>query len=188
MTNGQDNRTGKSSPSFGDIPIQPAGDSLPAKPSRQKTKSRSSTRHRPYAANNRRAVQSPKKNFPYLTLLCIPVVLLLLFAGGALFLVPVVITGPLAEQLSQRLNRPVSVNDVSFSPFTFRLHLADVTIGPDTSRKDNHELCRVGMIDGRVQPTSLFQGKVVVENLHIDQLEANLVRYTDGGYTAFSAE
>lgn len=188
MTNGQDNRTGKGSPSFGDIPIQPVGDSLSAKPSRQKTKSRSSTRHRPYAANNRRAVKSPKKNFTYLTLLCIPVVLLLLFAGGALYLVPVVITGPLAEQLSQQLNRPVSVNDVSFSPFTFRLHLADVTIGPDTSRKDNHELCRVGMIDGRVQPTSLFQGKVVVENLHIDQLEANLVRYTDGGYTAFSAE
>ncbi|MBW2328412.1 MAG: DUF748 domain-containing protein [Deltaproteobacteria bacterium] len=101
---------------------------------------------------------------------------------------PVLITGPFSEQLSQRLNRPVSVVDVSFSPFTFRLHLAGVTIGPDTSRKNDHELCRVGIIDGRLQPISLFKGKVVVENLHIDQLEANLVRYTDGGYTAFPVD
>ncbi len=188
MTDGQDNRTGKGSGSFGDIPIQPEGDSFPEKTVRRKTKSRRSTRHRPHTANNRRAVQPPKMTLPYLALLCIPVVLFLLYTGGSLYLVPIVIKGPFAEQLSQRLNRPISVDDVSFSPFTFRLHLAGVTIGPDSNRKNDHELCRVGMIDGRVQPTSLFRGRVVLENLHIDQLKANLVRYTDGGYTAFSAE
>jgi uncharacterized protein involved in outer membrane biogenesis len=175
MTDGQNNRTGKGSRSFGDILIQPEGDSLPAKPARRKTKSR-------------QAVRPPKRTFPYLALLYIPVIFFLLYSAGSLYLVPIVIKHPLAKQLSQQLNRPVSIDDVSFSPFTFRLHLAGVTIGPNSSRKNDHELCRVGMIDVRVQPISLFRGRVVLENLHIDRLQSNLVRYTDGRYTAFSRE
>ena len=175
MADRQDNGTEKESRDFGDIPIQPERDSLQVKIGRRKTKSR-------------RTVQAPKRTFQYLALLCIPVVILLLYIVGSLYLVPVVIKGSLAKQLSQQLNRPVSVDDVSFSPFTFHLHFSGVTIGPDSNRSDDHELCRVGMIDGSLLPTSLFRGKVVVENLHIDQLEANLVRYPDGGYTAFSTE
>jgi len=197
MTDKRNNRAGKGLRNYGDIRIRPEGDSFPKEPARRKTKSDPAAplptdikiaprSNGSQAARTRKTVRAQKKTFPYLVLL-LPVAVFLLYFVGALYLVPVLIQGPLAKQLSQRLNRPVTAKEVFFSPLTFRLHLAGIKIGTDSSRKDDPELCTIAEIDTHVLPKSLLQGKVVLENMHIDQPEANLIRYPDGGYNVFPA-
>ena len=189
MTDEQNNSAEKGSRNFGNIPILQDEDSLPKKAARRKTKPTHLARRRPEITNapsGNRLGTAKKRTIPYLALLCIPVAFFVLYLAATRYLVPVLIKGPLATQLSQRLNRPVSVGDVSFSSFSFRLRIQNFTIGPDPSRKDDPELCRAAVLDGRVRPTPLLQGKVVLEDVHFEQLRANLVRYRDGSYNILS--
>ena len=190
MTDEQNSKDEKRSRSFGDIPILPEEDSGLNKAVRRKTRPAHPERQRPgrpTPPSTNRSGTTKKRTVPYLALLCVPVAVFLIYLAGAYYLVPLLIKGPLATHLSQQLNRPVSAADVSFAPLSFRLHLAGITVGPDSSRKNDHELCRVAMINGRLQPTSLLQGKVVLEDVEVDRPMATLVRYQDNGYNFFSA-
>ncbi len=199
-TQGQNKHTGlNESHSFGDIPIQsPDGNPTretvqPVKRRKRPASSRPGRRttrrsRRTGTGSGKKRSRSSKKN-PLYPLLLVPAAAVLLYFIGLPWFIPYVIQGSLTDRLSRQLNRPVTINRVRFSPLDFKLHLTDISIGADTSRRAAADpvLCTVAAIDGRIMPTALLQGKVELSNLLVTRMEANLVRYPDGGYTAFSS-
>ncbi len=186
MTDQQNNTSGKESHSFGDIPIKPAGEVLPKNPVRRQHKGSRSGQQPPVAPKSgpgRPPHRADTRKFPYLALLGILPAAFVLYLAAAYFLVPTLIKGPLAHQLSLRLNRPVSVTEASFDPFSLRLHLAGISIGSEPGRKDERELCRIAALDGRLLPAPLFRGTAVLAEVQISTPQANLIRYPDGGYS-----
>ncbi|MDU9048352.1 MAG: DUF748 domain-containing protein [Candidatus Electrothrix sp. Rat3] len=119
-----------------------------------------------------------------LILILLPTVLLLTYLAAARFLIPYYIQ-ELAEQYSQQLHRSVTVTQVDFAPFTFDLHLAGIHIGPEFDRQDGDEpaLCRIATLDTRLRPQELLQRRVVLEDVQIKGMQAEMVRRADGSFT-----
>ncbi|MCI5147684.1 MAG: hypothetical protein D3923_19640, partial [Candidatus Electrothrix sp. AR3] len=108
----------------------------------------------------------------------------LLYLIGTLYLLPLYIKGPLAAQLSRRLDRPVSVDEVIFSPFSFNFRLNGISIGADSLHLNEPELCGISAIETHISFDALLQGKVVLADVQINRMQANLIRYVDGSYTS----
>ena len=105
-------------------------------------------------------------------LLLTPVICCLLYLAAAIYLVPFLVQGSIAERLSKRIGQTVSIREVSFSPVTLRLHLADIEI---------ENLASIAAIDSQLRPVSLLQGKIEFAAMRMEQMRATLVRSSDTG-------
>ena len=160
---GQQNTPPEITPTFGDIPINLEPQTLAGKPARSR----------------RQPPRPAKQKSPILLLLSLAAAIAALYFAAVLLVVPMLIRGPAAEKLGHRLNRPVLIKEVSLSPFSFRLHLAGISIGPDLNRKGAVPLCTVTALQGRLLPTALLQGKVVLADVQITRPDMTLVRSPD---------
>jgi hypothetical protein len=192
----QEEQAGSPGHSFGDIPIQPpeADPQKTRKPVKRRSRSasgrkRTNTGRRPRSTARNKRQRSSNKN-PLLLLLLIPVAALLLWFIVLPWLIPHFIQGTLAERLAQQLNRPVAIGQVRFSPLDLQLQLAEIRIGANADHRaaDEPVLCTVAAVNGQLQAAALFRRKVVLTDVRIEQMEANLVRYADGSYTTFSSD
>ncbi|WP_449413179.1 DUF748 domain-containing protein [Pandoraea soli] len=89
------------------------------------------------------------------------------------FTVPAVVKHYAIEKLSAYLERPVSVGDVSFNPYTLRLDLHQVHIGDKTP---GQPFVDVGMLRVNASWGSLFRFAPVVDELYVDTPVLNIVR------------
>ncbi|MBN9114255.1 MAG: DUF748 domain-containing protein, partial [Pandoraea sp.] len=89
------------------------------------------------------------------------------------FTVPAVVKHYAVEKLSAYLERPVSVGDVSFNPYTLRLDLHQVHIGDKTP---GQPFVDVGMLRVNASWGSLFRFAPVVDELYVDTPVLNIVR------------
>ncbi|MCP4490069.1 MAG: AsmA family protein, partial [Gammaproteobacteria bacterium] len=195
MTEEQKNNTTKASYDFGNIPINPHGSSGKNKQqepetgsSERRPKKKNSTAPSDGTESSQKTPDPPsskKKTRLCCILLLLPVILFLLYLAGAQYLLPRYIKGPLAEQLSKRLNRPVTIRDAAFSPFSFDLHLGGIEIGADQDRPNETEpkFGSIVTLDTRLRLRRLLEKKIVFEHVRIEGMRANLTRYPDGTYT-----
>ncbi|MCI5191287.1 MAG: AsmA family protein, partial [Candidatus Electrothrix sp. AS4_5] len=178
---GEQTPEAESPPAFGEILINPQAETAenkkedrvsPAKPQRKKNKAKKAG--------------SKKKLLCCLALiLLLPAALFLSYLAAVTYLLPYYIQEQLTAQYSQQLNRPVTVTQAQFAPFSFDLHLAGIHIGPERSRKNNNEpaLCRIATIDTRLRPEALLDGKLIFENVQIKGMQAEITRRADGSFT-----
>ncbi|WP_353190111.1 DUF748 domain-containing protein [Pandoraea pnomenusa] len=89
------------------------------------------------------------------------------------FTVPAVLKHYAVDKLSAYLERPVSVGDVSFNPYTLRLDLHQVHIGDKTP---GQPFVDVGMLRVNASWSSLFRLAPVVDELYVDTPVVNIVR------------
>ncbi len=132
---------------------------------------------------------SPPANKRSYSCVLIPLLLALatvpLYFAGSFYLLPLYIKGPFANHLSQRLNRPVTIKEVSFAPFSFDLHLAGIHIGAEMHRRNatEPELCEIAVLDTRIRPEEFLRRKLVFKDVLIERMRLNLSRRADGSYT-----
>jgi hypothetical protein len=89
------------------------------------------------------------------------------------FTVPAVLKHYAVDKLSAYLERPVSVGDVSFNPYTLRLDLHQVHIGDKTP---GQPFVDVGLLRVNASWGSLFRFAPIVDELYIDTPVVNIVR------------
>jgi uncharacterized protein involved in outer membrane biogenesis len=94
------------------------------------------------------------------------------------------IKGPLVERLGRQLGRPVTVGQAHLSPFSLTLRLSEITVGPAAAHPDERELAQLEAIDAHLRPIPLFKSQVVLDDVRIDRLRANLIRRQDGSFNA----
>jgi hypothetical protein len=103
-------------------------------------------------------------------LVAVPLGIVLLYTVGSYVLVPYYIKGPLARSVGQRLERPVTVSRAVFSPFTLRLFLEDITIGPVAGDRSEQQLLECARIDCRITLDRIFSGILVCEGIKVNDL------------------
>ena len=89
------------------------------------------------------------------------------------FTVPAVLKHYAVDKLSAYLERPVSVGDVSFNPYTLRLDLHKVHIGDKTP---GQSFVDIGELRVNASWSSLFRFAPVVGELYVDTPIVNIVR------------
>ncbi|MHB8789673.1 MAG: DUF748 domain-containing protein [Desulfobulbaceae bacterium] len=103
-------------------------------------------------------------------LLLVPVAIVLFYWAASYFFVPLFIKGPLARSLGQRLDRPVEISRAVFSPFTLRLFLEEITIGPVVGDRNEQRLLELARIDCRIALDRIFSGILVCEGVAVRDL------------------
>jgi hypothetical protein len=190
MSGEQQKPATESGPAFGEILINPEGGTRKKKEKKSapppKPKKRRTQRKQRSQKSQEEKTGSRKKLFWYsLLLILLPVLLFLSYLVTATYLLPSYIQNQLAAQYGQQLNRPVTIAQTAFDPFTFDLHLTDIYIGPELDRQKENEpaLCRIATVTTRLQPAALLEGKVLLEESQIQGLQAEVVRRVDGSFT-----
>ena len=117
----------------------------------------------------------------------VPLFLVLLNGVGSYFLVPSLVKGPLAKNLSETLGRPVSADRVVFSPFTLRVIMQAVIVGPVTGDTSRQNLFECASFKCRIDFLSLFRKQVVCHEVKLDGVALNLVRLRIGSFTIADA-
>ncbi|MCW5206411.1 AsmA family protein, partial [Desulfobulbus sp. F5] len=173
-------------PDFGEIQIRPSG-SAPRTRSPQSPKQKATAvapKPPEKAAQRKKTPRSGGRRWGRLCLILLlaaPLLFLLCLAGG-LYLLPRYIKGSLAEELGRQLDRPVTIGQASLSPLHLDLHLGEITIGAATAHPEEQELARIADLDARIRPAGLLHGQVILDDVRIDRLRANLLRRTDGSF------
>ena len=154
---GEQTPEAESPPAFGEILINPQAETAenkkedpvsPAKANKQRILRKRKPQSQPSKAANtpksskpQRKKNKAKKAGSKKKLLCclalillLPAALFLSYLAAATYLLPYYIQEQLTAQYSQQLNRPVTVTQAQFAPFSFDLHLAGIHIGPEYDR------------------------------------------------------
>ncbi|MHB1351192.1 MAG: DUF748 domain-containing protein [Desulfobulbaceae bacterium] len=120
----------------------------------------------------------PGRRLPRLAawLLLLPLTLFLLYVVGSYLFVPLYIKGALARTLSQRLDRPVAISRAVFSPFSLRLFLEDIAIGPVIGDQSEQPLLSCARIDCRITLARLSSGILICEDVLIRDLQMQINR------------
>ncbi len=117
----------------------------------------------------------------------LPCALAALYGITSFFLVPALVKGPLASSISARIDRPVRIKRVIFSPFTLRFFFHDITIGAVAGDHNSRELLDCGSLECDLSIASLFRRQLILRQLVVDCLALNLVRFPDSSYNLVTA-
>lgn len=117
----------------------------------------------------------------------LPFALAAFYGITSFFLVPVLVKGPLASNVSARIDRPVRIRRVLFSPFTLRLFFSDISIGAVAGDRNSRELLDCGSLECDLGIASLFRRQLIFRQLVVDRLALNLVRFPDSSYNLSTA-
>ncbi|MCW5201527.1 DUF748 domain-containing protein [Desulfobulbus sp. US4] len=191
MTGEQQNQEAQSPPAFGEILINPHAEKSDneeektVSPSEPKKTQPKKPRKQRKKSTKERGLSKKKVLLCSLMLILLPTVLFLTYLAAASFLIPYYIQDELTEQYSQQLGRPVTITQVNFAPFTFDLHLAGIHIGPELDRQEGNEptLCHIATLDTRLRPQELLQRKIVLEDMQIKGMQAEVIRRADGSFS-----
>lgn len=152
------------------VPVsQDKQDELPEKPPARSTRGRS--------------VKRSRKKFKYTKLLIwcsIPGFSVLLYIVGSYLFIPSLIKGPVARNLSESLNRPVTVNRVIFSPLTLKFFLRDIHIGGLFGDAHDGLLLECREVQGQIGLEQIFRGQVVIHYAVVDGFSLNMERVGAG--------
>jgi hypothetical protein len=103
--------------------------------------------------------------------------LLVVFYGvGSYFLVPIFINGVLVSNFSQEIARPVEIDRVVFSPFTFELFVDDVTIGAVHGDTTGGQLLAAEKARFTFSLARILDGKLVCRQAALEGISVDLIR------------
>ncbi len=112
----------------------------------------------------------------------LPFAIAALYGIAGFFLVPLLVKGPMASNISARIDRPVRIRRVLFSPFTLRFFLSDISIGAVAGDRNSRKLLDCGSLECDLSIASLFRRQFISRQLIVDRLALNLVRFPDSSY------
>src|SRR6478609_7887060 len=92
------------------------------------------------------------------------VALVALYAAAGFWGVPALVRWQLPKLAADRLERPASVGEVRFNPFTLRLQARDLRL----AERDGSPLLSVGAIEAELAWRSLVDRAWTLGTLHID--------------------
>jgi len=114
--------------------------------------------------------------FRILIWLLVPLLLIVVYGVGSYFLVPALVRGPLAGQLSAQFNRPVAVHRIIFSPFSLQLILNDITIGPVHGDLKGGNLLECSKLQCKLVLQRILQGKLLCSRVDLQDVLLTLRR------------
>ncbi len=117
----------------------------------------------------------------------LPFALAALYGIASFFLVPLLVKGPLASNVSARIDRPVRIRRVLFSPFTLRFFCSGISIGAVAGDRNSRKLLDCGSLECDLSIASLFRRQLILRQLVVDRLALNLVRFPDSSYNLSTA-
>ncbi|MDW7772430.1 MAG: DUF748 domain-containing protein [Desulfobulbaceae bacterium] len=183
-----------SSDRFGEIRISPdadkssrvRGDAAVRQPAEKKDAADSRREPAPpYPAGSRsrkRAKHKPLIPGAIMLWSAVALFLVLLYGAGSYFLLPFLVRGPMAGNLAESLDRPVLVGRVIFSPFTWRISLKDVAIGPVRGDLDRQNLLASDEFSCRISFPGLFGWQLICHEVGMNGVELNLDRLRPGSF------
>ncbi|MEW6427609.1 MAG: DUF748 domain-containing protein [Thermodesulfobacteriota bacterium] len=138
----------------------------------------------PPGAPPRRPRRASRRPGPGIKAVLVLVVLVLLYILVGSVLVPRLLTGVVAAQLSRRLNREVIVTRAEFSPFSWRFSLTNLLVGPDREMPESLDdpLFSLERISGAIVPAGLLTGSLLLDDLTVTAPLLHIVRAGDGRY------
>jgi len=172
---------------FGEIRIKPEQANIPPNPPDEETTGypeERASRNIPDDKNDLPRTRRGTKESPHLPFIigrvvlwtALPLFLVLLYGVGSYFLVPSLIKGPLAKNLSESFGRPVAVSRVIFSPFSLSVFLKDVSVGPVYGDMDKEDLIRCPEFSCRIDFLALFNRQIVCHEVRVNGIAVNLNR------------
>lgn len=117
------------------------------------------------------------------TALCL-IILIAGYSLGGFLVVPYLLKTSFPDALSRKIDRPVTVGDAAFNPFTMQCTLNNAIIGPVLSDPEDKvdPLCSVGSLQFSISPLSLFKKKLIADNVTMDHFFLHLVRTGEKQY------
>ena len=104
------------------------------------------------------------------------------YCGAGFALVPVLLKSHLSEYLQRHTDMNLVIGDVQFNPFTFRVHLTDLTLNHEVDTKKEPAFLNAADIMIVVDPFSALRHRFACKEFRIRQLTVNIIRYNAGQY------
>jgi len=142
--------------------------------------------HRP-TSQVTRGREFPFKPSRAMLWLVAPLFFVLLYGAGSYFLVPALIKGSLSKSLSDTLHRPVYVERVVFSPFSLRVFLTDISVGPVYGDVNKQNLFECSGFQCRLDFSGLFHRQLVCHEVKVNGVSLNLLRLRLGSFNIADA-
>ena len=107
-----------------------------------------------------------------------------LYSLAGFLVVPYLLRTTLPETLGKKMDRPVTVGNASFNPFTLQCTLNNAIIGPVLSDPEDKvdPLCSVDKLQFSLSLSSFFSKKVIADQVSMDHLFFHLVRTGEKQY------
>ncbi|MDR3631267.1 MAG: DUF748 domain-containing protein [Desulfocapsaceae bacterium] len=119
---------------------------------------------------------------PYVLSVLIVVLLVALYSGAGFALIPVLLQSHLAQYLRQNTDMGLEIGSVQFNPFTFHIHLTDVTVNHEIAAGKEPAFLNAGDIMIAFSPLSALRKTFVCNEFRIRKLTINIIRYNDSRY------
>ena len=158
---------------FGNISISPAG---PAQPKKKTTRTQPAKK----AARKAPPPRRPRNTSALIIALVAIALLLTIYFFTGFWGVPKFLSSWLPAKVRNSVGMELSLQEVRFNPFTFRLELAETSLTPMGS--EGKPILSFSNLNARFAPLSLLRGDFVTTSLTISQLSAEAVRNADNSY------
>lgn len=127
----------------------------------------------------------PRKTSPFLIWIVVSTIIGIFgYTVGGFFVVPYLLQTSFPVALSEKMDRPVTVGNASFNPFTLQCSIDNAIIGPVLSDPEDKvdPLFSIDNLTLTISPASLFKKKLIANNVSLDHLFLHLVRTGDKSY------
>lgn len=137
--------------------------------------------HRSQHGASRRMLPGPPPG-PWKKILFFLALALFLYTLVGFFLAPYLLTAPLPDLLSKKLQRPVTIGSARVNPYTLKITLKNGIIGPEQGNAADKvdPVLSFGRLEGRLNPFFFLNKGPLVTSISGTSVFAHLVRHQDG--------
>ena len=105
------------------------------------------------------------------------------YSLAGLYLVPRIIAQKLPASFSADSGLLLTVRQVQFNPFSFRLSVADLQIVDVKTEEGRKEIAHIDSLEAKISPIAALRSEYICESLLIDGFFVEILRDKDGKYT-----
>ncbi|SHI01202.1 DUF748 domain-containing protein [Desulfofustis glycolicus] len=107
---------------------------------------------------------------------------LALYSGAGFLLAPWLLRSLLPGYLNEQTGTVLTLEQVRFNPFTFRLDLAGIALHEGADEQPAERLLGIDRVSAELAPISLLRGDLVCGSLTVERLHLSIVRRQDKTY------
>lgn len=160
---------------FGNIPIQP---SKPVHRPPKKTKAKIRSKHKVPSGKKVSPTPKRKKHNHLVKWLLFTVLVIVAYSGIGFLIVPYYLSDILPDQLKTKTGYTLKTTSVKFNPLTFKLTAGYVELRSD----DSVQIASFQSLETEIALVPLLRFDLICDNLHINQLEALIIRKKNNRY------
>ena len=119
---------------------------------------------------------------PYLITALMAALLFAIYCGVGFLVAPALISGKLTRSVQKYADMDLAIGDTQFNPFTFHVHLSDITLSTSDTSKHEPVFLKAADLRMNIRPLMLLRDNLVCSSLQISKLALTLIRYSDKKY------